>query len=61
MKTTLLTLDEAADFLNISRRTLTRYRAREDFPRVITLSSKKVCLIQEELTKWVLKHRKTKK
>ena len=61
MATTLLTLDDAAEFLSISRRTLTRYRARPDFPKVIPVSRTKVYLVKEELVKWVRSYRTEKK
>ncbi|MCK9622164.1 MAG: helix-turn-helix domain-containing protein [Methylobacter sp.] len=47
-----LNLDESAELLGVTKRTLANYRARRDFPKAIKISRKMIFYKPEELAKW---------
>lgn len=49
----LLTIDQTAAFLHMSRRTLLGLRGRGDFPSSVVLSPRKIFYRRDDLTGWV--------
>lgn len=54
---TLLTLDGACEFLNVSRATLYRRTAKREIPFAKMPGSKRLFFSKSELTAWVLSNR----
>ena len=49
----LLTTDEAAQILNVSARTLDRYRVTGEGPKYVTLSPRAIRYRYDELVDWI--------
>lgn len=51
----LLTIDESAQKLDMSRRTFDRVKYKKGFPRPFAPSKRHIRYIEEDLDKWLIK------